>query len=113
MMKKVYRTALGKYVDMDRLRLTNEDTIAVGNMRVNARGDELGFGGEVVRTRNEVMRDYYNLTTPTVEVGVGNPVGDEAALHARPTAQPTNLRGSLADSIAKQTKFLDDPDGEK
>lgn len=111
-MSKMYRTAMGKAIDMDRLRLSNEETIAVGNMKVNARGDELGFGGEVVKSRNEVMRDYYKLNTPTVEVGVESQPGNETALHARPT-QTTNLRGSLADSIARQTRILDDPDGEK
>ena len=111
-MKKVYRSARGRYIDMEKLRLTNEETVAVGNMKVNARGDELGFGGEVVKSRNEVMRDYYKLNTPTVEVGVESQPGNETALHARPT-QTTNLRGSLADSIARQTRILDDPDGEK
>jgi len=111
-MKKVYRSARGRYIDMEKLRLSSEETIAVGNMKVNARGDELGFGGEVVKSRNDVMRDYYKLNTPTVEAGVENPVGNEAALHAKPT-QTTNLRGSLADSIARQARILDDPDGEK
>jgi len=65
-MKKTYRTALGKHVDIDSLRLANEGTIAIGNMKVNARGDELGPGGEVVRTRNEVMDEYYRLHGSTV-----------------------------------------------
>jgi len=65
-MKKTYRSALGKSVDIDQLRLSNEEIIAVGNMKVNARGDELGPGGEVVRTRNQIMNDYYRLNTPTV-----------------------------------------------
>jgi hypothetical protein len=62
-MAKMYKTANGKLVDMDMLRLKNEDTIAVGNMRTNARGDELGPGGKVVRTRNEKMNDSYKLHT--------------------------------------------------
>jgi hypothetical protein len=40
-MKRTYRTAQGKMIDLDGLILTNEQTIAVGNMNVNARGDEL------------------------------------------------------------------------
>jgi len=32
---------------------------AVGNMKVNARGDEIGEGGKVVRTREQVLADYY------------------------------------------------------
>jgi hypothetical protein len=37
----------------------HEDTIAVGNARVNARGDELGAGGTVVKTVQEVATAYY------------------------------------------------------
>jgi hypothetical protein len=63
-MAKVYRTAMGKAVDIDGLRLVNEHVIAVGNMKVNARGDELGPGGKVVKTRDQIMKDYYALNTP-------------------------------------------------
>ena len=38
-MKRVYRTANGKNIDIDSLILVNEQTIAVGNMNVNARGE--------------------------------------------------------------------------
>lgn len=57
--KKVYRSANGKIVDMDQLRQKNELTPAVGNIRVNARGDELGPGGQIVKTREEVLKDFY------------------------------------------------------
>ena len=39
-----YKTAMGKAIDIDSLRVANENIIAVGNMRTNARGDELGAG---------------------------------------------------------------------
>lgn len=57
--RKTYRTALGKQIDMDMLRKRNELTPAVGNARVNARGDELGPGGKIVRKHEDVVRDYY------------------------------------------------------
>lgn len=56
---------MGKSIDMDNIRLANEETIAVGNMKVNARGDELGFSGQVIKTRNQVMDEYYRLNTPS------------------------------------------------
>jgi len=43
--RTVYRSANGREVDMEKLRNQNELTLAVGNARVNARGDELGPGG--------------------------------------------------------------------
>jgi hypothetical protein len=57
--QKVYRTMQGKTVDMDMLRKRNELTPAVGNAKVNARGDELGAGGKVVRKREDVVKEYY------------------------------------------------------
>ena len=57
--RKTYRTANGKPVDFDLLIQRNELTPAVGNARVNARGDELGAGGKIIRKREEVMKDYY------------------------------------------------------
>jgi hypothetical protein len=63
-MVKVYSSAMGKSVDLDGLLLKNEEVIAIGNMRVNARGDQLGFGGKVIKTRDQVMKEYYTLNTP-------------------------------------------------
>lgn len=57
--KKVYRTANGKTVDMDLLRQRNELTPAVGNARVNARGDQLGPGGQIIRSREDILKDFY------------------------------------------------------
>lgn len=57
--KKVYRTANGKNIDMDLLRQRNELTPAVGNSRVNARGDELGPGGKIVRKREDILKEFY------------------------------------------------------
>ena len=64
--RKVYKSANGKIVDMDMLRQKNELTVAVGNARVNARGDELGPGGQIVRKREDVMKEYY-ASNPSVK----------------------------------------------
>jgi hypothetical protein len=53
------RSMRGKEVDMEKLNLKNEELPAVGNAKVNARGDELGPGGKIIRTREEVLADYY------------------------------------------------------
>jgi hypothetical protein len=53
------RSMRGKEVDMEKLNLKNEELPAVGNAKVNARGDELGAGGKIIRTREEVLSDYY------------------------------------------------------
>lgn len=58
-MGRVYTSMQGKQVDMDKLSLRNELTPAIGNMKVNARGDELGPGGKILRTREQILQDYY------------------------------------------------------
>lgn len=58
----MYRTARGKMVDFETLRLKNELTPAVGNMRVNARGDQLGPGGKIVKTREEMLDEHYKVS---------------------------------------------------
>ena len=63
-MGKIYRTAQGKHIDLDNLILSNEESIAVGNRKVNARGDELGPGGHVSLNRNQSMDKFYKMHTP-------------------------------------------------
>jgi hypothetical protein len=57
--KKLYRTMQGRMVDIDKLRAANEAVQAVGNMGVNARGDVIGQGGRIVKTKESVMKEYY------------------------------------------------------
>lgn len=57
--KIVHRTMQGKTIDLDQLRQKNEMTMAVGNARMNARGDELGPGGKILRKREEIVNEYY------------------------------------------------------
>lgn len=54
-----YRTMQGKEIDMDKLIAQNELMPAIGNMKVNARGDELGPGGQIIRKRETVIAEYY------------------------------------------------------
>lgn len=55
----VYRSMQGKTVDMEKLMRQHELTPAVGNMNVNARGDELGEGGKIIRKREDIVQAYY------------------------------------------------------
>jgi len=87
-MAKIYKTALGKQIDIDHLALTNEHVIAVGNYKVNARGDELGAGGKIIKTRDQIMKEYYALNTP---VAVDPPTVTQAPVapvRSEPVKQP-------------------------
>lgn len=65
--RKVYKSMQGKEVDLDKLRARNELTMAVGNARVNARGDELGPGGKIIRKREDVMTEYHEAQPNSVK----------------------------------------------
>lgn len=54
-----YRSMQGKEVDMDKLMRQNELMPAIGNIKVNARGDELGPGGRIVKKREDIIAEYY------------------------------------------------------
>lgn len=58
-MSKLYKTARGKSVDFDKIKLSNESVAAVGNMKVNARGDLLGAQGTIAAGRNQIMDQVY------------------------------------------------------
>ena len=57
--KVVHKSMQGRVIDIDQLRQKNEMTLAVGNARMNARGDELGPNGKIVRKREDIVSEYY------------------------------------------------------
>jgi hypothetical protein len=63
MTSKIYKSAIGKVVDMGSLLLQNEQTRAVGNMNVNARGDRLDSNNQVIEPKNRQVQRRYNKQT--------------------------------------------------
>ena len=59
-MPRIYRSAQGQLINLDALVLMNERAQAVGNMQVNAVGDDIGPDGTVIKTREQKMKEYYN-----------------------------------------------------
>jgi len=52
------KSAKGKNVNMQALMIQNQHTVALGNARMNARGDILGKNGKIVKTREELAKEY-------------------------------------------------------
>jgi hypothetical protein len=63
MTKQVYKSANGKSVDMGSLALQNEMTRAVGNMKVNARGDLIDEHNRVISKKTDQVNQTYNQQT--------------------------------------------------
>ena len=58
-MSKLYRTAAGKLVDYEELLLQNKHKRAVGNIPMNANGDEIGPDGEIIRSINTITSQQH------------------------------------------------------
>ena len=59
MTKDIYKSSRGKPVDMGALRLKNEKERAVGNMKVNARGDAVNEQNQPVQSRPQQVHNQY------------------------------------------------------
>lgn len=64
-MASKYRTAQGRTLDMTALAAKNEKARAVGNMKVNARGDTIDSEGKVVIPVTEKVATNYAATVGT------------------------------------------------
>lgn len=122
MTRKQYRTAMGKTVDMGALMLRNEGTRAVGNMQVNARGDQLNSTNRVIDKKTQQIKRQNvkqvrseNIPVATsnaalkkkdVEEAVVDPMDTFTDLPEEETvdevvAEAPALQGGLAAAIAK------------
>ena len=105
-MGRTYRTMNGRSVDMDKLRSQNELTPAVGNMKVNARGDELGAGGKIVRTREQIVSSYYESNpkaTPDADVPTTEPV-QQPSVPNNPPSQTMTIEDTQPSSIVNEVQ---------
>ena len=66
MTSKVYRSAQGKMVDLGTIMLQNEHVRAVGNMKVNARGDKLDTNNQVIETKGQQIQRQNDRTSTNV-----------------------------------------------
>lgn len=105
----IYRTAVhGVPVDMDKLRLQNQKTVALGNMGTNARGDVLGKGGKILETREEVIEKFYeanpnlnpkavvNLKKSPNEASVEKEIEKTSVVNEAPMVRETRSRKKSA-----------------
>ena len=114
MAKNIYQTAQGLQVNIDQMRILNEKSVAVGNMQVNARGDQVSRSGEIIKSRNEIMKDHYSRQIdPVVKYNpnkrkqaqeaaqqeIQQQVAPENIPQPLPTPTSGDLQGSLANSV--------------
>ena len=93
-----YRSAMGKMVDMAALAAKNEHVRAVGNMKVNARGDLIDSNGNVIQPVTERVTDNYSQS-----------VGNKSAQVARPHIQPPEkIEPKIIEELTEAERELED-----
>ena len=107
---KNYRSAMGKNVDMGALLAKNENTRAVGNMKVNARGDTIDSQGRIIKP-----------VTAKVNQAYANTVGNKSAnaVRGKPApAKPVTPKPEIKEELTPmelelEESFEDDLEIEK
>lgn len=64
-----YKSALGRSVDIHAIIAKNEHVRAVGNMKVNARGDTIDSNNRIIKPSTDKVSDKYNKTLKNAGVG--------------------------------------------
>jgi len=108
MSKKVYRTAQGKTVDLGALQLQNENTRAVGNMNVNARGDLIDGLNRPIKTRNQQVQKQYNRQVTNVSE---SPVVAAAKTETKPAkeSKPAKIKKPVIEATPDPQDPQDQP----
>lgn len=90
---------MGKSVDMSALAARNEHTRAVGNMRVNARGDTIDANGRIVKPVTEKVNEAYGRTVGNKSAQVKRQVTTKPKVELELTEAEKELEESFEDDI--------------
>lgn len=100
-------TYRGTTIDMDSLRRENEKTVAIGNMKVNARGDQINRG-MVTKTADEIARDNHRIKSAIVSTGLKGP----APIAEVSMEKPKQKAAPAVAEVPKKTKETELPSGD-
>jgi hypothetical protein len=91
-----YRSAMGKTVDMSALAAKNEEVRAVGNAKLNARGDTIDANGRVVKPVTAKVNEMY-----------ANTVGNKSA-HARRQPAPEVKKSEIIPDLTEFEREIEE-----
>lgn len=57
----------GVVLDLAQIMAQNEKVVAVGNAKMNARGDQVGPGGKVIKRREQIAKEYHEANPRAVK----------------------------------------------
>lgn len=100
-MANVHYSYRGQPVDMDALAKKFEKEIALGNARMNAKGDIVGKGGKIIKTREQQLAEYKEANAP-IKLGKVNISNEEIDLNDVAEAKPVLKRPEV--EVGKRKK---------
>lgn len=110
-MGKTYKTAMGKTVDMSAMILANEKTRAVGNMKVNARGDIIDSNNNIVKTKQQQLAEQYSTQTKRQNrpSNVQRPQEDRTPVETKPAAaKVVETKAPVPELVQEPVDFPED-----
>jgi hypothetical protein len=117
---KTIKTARGKTLDMAGLAAQNEETRAISNMPINARGDIIDNRGKVKVPREDISKEFYKNNVPGSDVkkeSIKEDVTLKTVVKETPAPTPTPAPATVAkeedDSIEVSRSERERPDGSK
>lgn len=110
-----YRSALGKPVDMSALAAKNERTRAVGNMKVNARGDTIDSNGKVLVPATQKVAENYSKTVGnrSAQIVKKQPKSNLVVDNKPVVNNPTVKEDLTTDELELEQSFDDDVEVEQ
>lgn len=104
----VYRSAMGKVVDMAALAAKNQRTRAVGNMKVNARGDTIDSFGRVIQPVTEKVTNSYSKTVGNRSAHATRPHVQKPATKAPPQAPVPPMSQPVKEELTDYERELNE-----
>jgi hypothetical protein len=99
----------GKEVDVSSILEQNATTLAVGNMRVNARGDLIGKNGKILKTREQLENEYVRNNPDAVKMKKENIAGFNKGLaqYQDKVLENEDTKVVIPEDPLKKTKLVD------
>lgn len=94
----------GTTIDMDTMRRENEKATALGNMSVNAKGDQIGRAGLVTKTADQIARENHRVQSAIVKTGLKGAVPTSPAVVEQKKAVPEPVKATA--KKVKETELL-------
>jgi hypothetical protein len=97
---------------MDSFRRENEKVTAIGNMKVNARGDQIDRG-QITKTSDQLARENHRIQSAIINTGLKGPQPKvEGVTLEQPKQQKVEKPQKVMEVESKKTKETELPSGD-